>query len=219
MTESAMRRFASLPEGDSRSDWATVLRDGTNVVGAFTRLPTPELAASACDGSLAESVAAIVDELVRLGMVAAPTCDWKDAFETATLDGLRYDHTRLFAHPKRPIVQPCESLFLAQRDGEDLPLLVVNNTAKDLDALYLRAGFARSGEGMIPGDHIGMELALLAGSLDLVARGMASAARAAIELYERHGSRWWGSFFEAVEQGAQTDVYRLVARLGLFLLA
>lgn len=219
MTDSALKRFASLPAGADRSDWAAVLRDGATMVGMFVRLPTPELAASACDGSLAESAAAIVDELVRLGVGAMPASDWEGAFGTATLDGLRCDYTRLFAHPKHPVVQPCESLFLAQRDGGELPLLVVNNTAKDLDALYLRAGFARSGGGMIPGDHIGMELAFLAGLLDQVAGGAASAAHTAIELYENHGSRWWGPCFETVEQGAQTDAYRLISELGMLLLA
>ena len=90
MTDSALKRFASLPAGADRSDWAAVLRDGATMVGMFVRLPTPELAASAHDGSLAESAAAIVDELVRLGVGAMPASDWEGAFGTATLDGLRW---------------------------------------------------------------------------------------------------------------------------------
>lgn len=216
---SGLGAFLAAENAEDRRDLASGLLDVCEITGLYLRLPGQGLVTCLADGSLGEGVAGLCSLLEGHGVPTAGVLAEMQAARSdaaSSLDGLRCDYTCLLAHPKHPKVARYESHFLVG-EGADLPLLAVNRTALDLDGAYLRQGFARADGGYVPGDAIEMELdylALLLGRVLEGAPGADDAAAAVRELYDKHGSRWWGEFFDALHQGAQTAAYRAAALLG-----
>lgn len=189
------------------------LADACRLLGACVRLPTPQLAASVADGSLAASVRALLPHLgcseERMRSVVRRLTLCQPAEPAAALTSLRREYTRLFAHPVKPIVPICESLFTSALRGEDeKPLLMVNRRAMELDEVYRAAGYERTHSAAVPPDHMETELAFLTVLLDKRASADAAA------FLERYAGTWAPTFFALVEDHARTPEYALFGSLG-----
>ena len=210
--------------------------DFASILCAFLRLPSPQLVQAIEDGSIVGGLRQLMEYLPLGDDARNDAVRALDAYASESqapdLDELRRDYTRLFSHPKHPLVRQCEAAFLT-KEGDELPLLAVNATARDADRLYRRSGYSRAQDTAIPADHILAELAFFEHMLGAAADATdarderdadtadARDAEAQGQILERlgefylaHGATWWPRFFEQVEAGALSAQYRLVGALG-----
>jgi TorA maturation chaperone TorD len=122
------------------------------------------------------------------------------AFRQNDLQDLLIDYTQLFLGPVEPVAQPYECAW-RRDDG------LMHDAAGELSALYGEAGFAMD-EGFhdLP-DHVAAELEFLyllihCGATDLERRFL-----------EQHLGTWVAPFTHAVDAGARSDFYRILAGL------
>lgn len=191
-------------------------------------LPTTEIAAGLLDGSLAEDVLAIFDELnvpirvlekLELSFSQIP----KNISEKVLLSELRREYTRLFTHPQKPLIEVYESLFLCQLQELDTkPSLFISPAALDAERCYEKAGVARSKELNEPGDYIVTEMefmmflnlqmakALQEGNQEEAARR----EKEIREFYEVHLQKWAKKFFERCTVLSSHPFYRLIGEIG-----
>lgn len=214
-----------LLEAQQGGDGAFACVDVARVLHSFLALPTPQLAEAVRDGSLAESLEQAVQYL-PLSQADREACAALCAQGPAagasgpSLEDLRQDYTRLFAHPKKALVEPFESAFRSAAQGAgERPLIAVNRTALELDQLYARCGLHTPRKATLAGDHIAVELAFFASALERIAEGgdARQSSQLAHELrafMDDHAVLWWKAFFGQVAQHAQTPAYEFAGRLG-----
>lgn len=202
--------------------------EAASLLASWTQLPTATLQASAADGSLLEGVEALAEAAGFFSGEEGNDGEWVAALSAvqsqgpSTLDDLRKDYTRLFSHPKQPLIPIYESQYRFAREGKtDRPLLAVNRTADALDGLYRQWGYRVDRAHAISADHMAVELTFLAHLWD----GLQSAweqdeasdgaVREALESYlDEHMAPWGAAFFEAVAKEATTPEYRLLGQFG-----
>ncbi len=197
--------------GANRKDMLFAYAEALRVLVVSLELPTDEYVRAWTDGSLAEGIRSMMACLdLKDGVQVAVMCALEECnVRPPVLGDLRRDHTRLFGHPKAPLVPFYQSQFLAkQRGDEERPLLVVNRTALSLDETYRGAGLAHRPGSTVSGDRMDIELTFLAVLLD---RGDVDRARVFVADYL---SAWAPNFFRQVEQNADTPEYRFVGVLG-----
>jgi TorA maturation chaperone TorD len=171
--------------------------------------PGPEFAEERLFDSMVEAAARIDGDL------AAVALRLREAFQTAPLQDLLIDHTRLFLGPVQALARPYASIWLS---GENT---VMQESTLAVQAMYAEGGFEMD-EGFqdLP-DHIAAELEFLYLLIhrDNEARwsGDVQAAAAVGVLRRRfldeHLGRWLGPFLLAMHDGAQTDFYEVLAEL------
>lgn len=212
-----------LLEAQQGTDGAFACVDAARLLHSFFLLPTPQLAKAVRDGSLVGSlqqVAAYLPMSPTDREACAALCVQAAApASEPSLEELRQDFTRLFAHPKQALVEPFESAFRSAAQGVDeRPLIAVNRTALELDQLYARCGLRTPREATHAGDHIAVELAFFASALEQIAVGDADQNNRLVPELQAfmndHADRWWKAFFGQVAQHAQTPTYAFVGRYG-----
>lgn len=204
------------------ADDALACADAARLLHMFVVLPTPELAATINDGSLTESMQELAAHL-PLSIIDKEACVRLCEAHGPHLNGistdeLRKDFTRLFTHPKKPLVRSFESAFDPMTQTGESPLIAVNKTARKLDELYARCGFCTSRKATLAGDHIAVELSFFAALIEktVTANGQEQ-ERLLDELQafvENHMLAWWGAFFGQVAQHANTPSYAFIGKLG-----
>lgn len=137
------------------------------------------------------------------------------AFSAVTLEDLLVDYTRLFLGPERAVAQPYGSVWQegAQSLMQDSTLAVVS--------LYAQNAFALDEDVADLPDHVAVELEFLYAQLfrEAAARRdgdvneMSLARQARKALLDAHLGGWMPPFTAAIEAGAQTEFYRVLARV------
>lgn len=128
--------------------------------------------------AIAEEIGACDDRVAQARACFDQVSQEIDAGAVSLTD-FRAEYTRLFRHPKHPVLYPYEALFLdAQRVSQGQtsthPVLFVNPEATDAKAAYRTAGFAFE-TYKLPADHITIELEFMAKAHFVVAEQLVSA--------------------------------------------
>ncbi|MFP5346513.1 MAG: molecular chaperone [Actinomycetes bacterium] len=132
-----------------------------------------------------------------------------------SLPELRRDHERLLVGPAHVVACPYESVYLSEEH------LIFERQTLEVRAFYARFGLEAPRLNSEPDDHIGLELDFVAHlclrALDALDTGDASEAAtltAAVGDFLRgHLLLWVHDCLRRLEDGAQTEFYRGVARL------
>ncbi len=129
-------------------------------------------------------------------------------FRDADPAALTLDYTRLFLGPFGIEAKPYGSVYL---DGEST---VMGPSTQATLALYGKSGFQVDAAFLEMPDHIAVELEFLyLLNHRLAQNGDTEAAELKAAFLSTCLGRWVDPFTRAVEQGAQTDFYRQLARL------
>lgn len=209
------------------ADDALACADAACLLHAFVILPTPELTATISDGSLMESMRELAAHL-PLSTVDKEACmhlceAYSPHLDGISTDELRKDFTRLFTHPKNPLVKPFESAFDPAVQAGESPLIAVNKTARKLDELYARCGFCTSRKATLAGDHIAVELSFFAALIKKAAAANGQEQEHLLDelqaFAEHHVFAWWGAFFDQVAQHANTSSYAFIGKFGALVFA
>lgn len=200
------------------------------LLSMFLHQPTDESVQGLLDGSIADDVADILEELG----FSAEIIQRIDKKLTALQNGISKkeelrtamsrEYTRLFSHPKKPAVAIYECLFLFQPENEteEQPLLFVSPAALDAERCYKKAGLLRSKAVNEPGDHMATELefmmvlywrkaqALQENNLEELAKSEAEIK----EFTDVHLRKWAVEFFQQCVDASQSEVYRIFGEIG-----
>jgi putative dimethyl sulfoxide reductase chaperone len=141
--------------------------------------------------------------------------DQPDLLSQEAWERLRWDYTRLFIGPGRPLAPPWESVY---RNDERLHF---SAETLEVRAAYRRHGLAIEGVGHEPDDHIGLELAFLHALCEAAMERAERADRpglAAILEDQRvflsgHLLKWVPDWTLDVVKSARTGFYRGMAEL------
>lgn len=203
--------------------------DMYSLLSMLLHLPTEEIAAGILDGSLAEDVLAIFEELgfsdnrietIKTKLGALQRISGKDELLTE----MRREYTRLFAHPKKPAIDIYETLFLFQpQEGQkDKPTLFISPAAMDAQRCYKQAGLVKSKEANEPEDHMATEMEFMAYLYMQKAKalnednqeGLAQRNEQIKEFSELHLRKWGIDFFDSCISSSERDVYRTFGQIG-----
>ncbi len=207
--------------------------DFYDLIALLLEVPTPEGVALLARPELAEDFGAIASELgVSAERAAALTQRFAAMSESLSrhedaLGLLRREYTRLFSHPKKPVIQLYEGVFVDEelvRAGKPSThaFLFVNPSAEEAERSYKEAGFARTHKSSVPADSVITELQFM-GQLHLAAAKAdieydAPAAAAAAARLEGFASqrivRWVPRFFERCVEESRVELYALLGEAG-----
>ncbi|UWG96696.1 molecular chaperone TorD family protein [Dehalobacter sp. DCM] len=209
---------------------ALAASDLYQLLAMFFRLPSEELAMGLLDGSLADDVAAIFRELgfkdSELQNIAdrLATCQKSSADLKTLVTEMRQEYTRLFYHPKRPVLDIYETMFLyrPEEKSQAKPSLFISPAALDAERCYKKAGLQKSAQVNEPGDHLATEMEFmmylyLKQATALQANDQEELARRTVEIQEFHHvhlQKWAVSFFEHCGSLTHSTVYRLFSEIG-----
>jgi putative dimethyl sulfoxide reductase chaperone len=199
------------------------------ILAIALQLPTRELAEGLFNGSLAEDVVSIYQEL---GFSDETVQEMQNKFaeiktskttKEELFTELRQEYTRLFTHPKKSEIEIYETLFRhIPEEGEGKPSLFISPAALDAERCYKKAGLVRSKDVNEPGDHMATEMefmmflflekakALQEDNQEEVARREAEIK----EFSELHLQRWAQSFFEKMTTLSYSAFYRILGEIG-----
>jgi TorA maturation chaperone TorD len=203
--------------------------DMYQLLAMFLHLPTKEMVAGILDGTLAEDVLTIFEELgfldhregikTKLEALSGEISGQEEFFT-----GMRREYTRLFTHPKEPAVDIYETMFLYQpEEGEKgKPALFISPAALDAERCYRQAGLVRSKEVNEPGDHMATEMEFMAYLYVQKARALQENNQEELskrnkqirEFSEAHLQKWAIDFFDKCAFASKTDVYRVFSQIG-----
>ncbi len=194
---------------DYNPDEATARQDLCRFLSACYYEPAPVFAEEKLFDSIVTAAARLDPELAALAH------DLRDAFEAQDLQTLLVDYTRLFLGPIDALARPYGSSWLpAPVAAEENPHLAVL-------ALYDEGGLDIDDDFQELPDHLAVELEflyVLAFTQNAARQAADEAAMAATEQLQQrflgeHLDAWIGPFVSAVQQGAQTRFYRVLATL------
>jgi TorA maturation chaperone TorD len=200
------------------------------ILSIFLQLPTKDLTAGLLDGTVAEDILSILEELgFSQEDLAGLENDFKTIRETASsvedcMTELRREYTRLFTHPKNPQIPYYETLFLYDPDKDGAkPSLFISPAAMDAERCYKKAGMARSAEINEPGDHIATEMEFMMHIYRLLAQGInekdeekqATAREGIREFTELHLRKWAYAFFEKCAELSENPAYQGIGKAGM----
>jgi len=193
------------------------------------QLPTKQITAGLLDGSLAEDVLAISDELSFPAQVQE---DLKSAFykiqqeyknQEELLSDLRKEYTCLFTHPQKSQIDIYESLFLYNpQDSSEKPTLFISPAALDAERCYKKAGVARSKEVNEPDDHMATEMEFMMFLYLQKAKALQEGNQAEAErregeikeFYDIHLQKWAKEFFGRCSTSSEHPFFRAVGEIG-----
>lgn len=199
--------------------------DFFSLLSLLSFLPTAEIAQGISSGALQADACALLDELGLKTPEALPPHPLfsHEASDEDILDEARRAYTRLFTHPRNPLVPITEMRFVDLRDQVKSPSSAfLNEAALHAEACYKKAGFVLAGEvSREPGDHMGIELEFLGRAhANLAAALVKNDADAqlfwenAIREFNSHIRAWAVDFFESCEKNAQDAFYSWYGRFG-----
>ncbi|BAE82678.1 TorD/DmsD family molecular chaperone [Desulfitobacterium hafniense] len=204
--------------------------DMYQLLSRFLHLPTEEISIGILGGSLAEDVREIFEELgvdnsrtreiqSRLRALQEETSGKSDY-----LSALRQEYTRLFTHPRNPVIDIYETYFLFQPEegGQDKPALFISPAALDAERRYKQAGLTRAKEFNEPGDHMATELEFMAylylqlakALLEDNPEGIFQRKEQIKEFTEIHLQKWAREFFNRCTADSQMEVYQIYGLIG-----
>jgi TorA maturation chaperone TorD len=207
------------------------LSDLCKLLSLLLFLPTPEVTKDVFNGLLRNDVVAILRELpfeagVRKNCQAAfEHIGAETSVAEEQLSELRKEYTRLFSHPVAPVIALFESLYRYDPavDGADKPMYFINPIAMDTERRCRAAGLKLAEGTNIPGDHMGLELDLVAHLFLMKARALIGEEPDAVirsdEQLESfaldHLSKWAVSFFSDVSALSKHALYSAIGLLGV----
>jgi TorA maturation chaperone TorD len=213
---------------------AAAASDMFQLLALSMHLPQKELVGGLLDGSVAEDVTALFREL---GFDPKDTRNIEKTFENISSNGeskekllyeLRQEYTRLFTHPRNPVIRIYEALFRykAEKQGDAPPLLFISPAALDAERCYRKAGLKMSKAVKESPDHMGIEMEFmmylyLQKAKAIQGNDQEELARRneEIEEFERlHLKRWAKEFFSQCKTASTSKVYSTIGEIGsLFL--
>lgn len=203
--------------------------DMYRLLAMFLHLPSKEMAAGILDGTLAEDIWQIFEELGLLecreeikGKLAALRGEMSGQEELFT--EMRREYTRLFTHPKEPAVDIYETTFLfnPEEKGAEKPSLFISPAGLDAERCYRKAGLVKRKELNEPGDHMATEMEFMSylylqKAVALKQNDMAelSTRKEQIkEFSEMHLQKWAVDFYDKCILAGKTDVYQTLGQIG-----
>lgn len=204
--------------------------DMYRLLAIFLNLPTQEMVGGILDGSLAEDVVAIFEEL---GFIDSRTEAIKAQLEGLQegisnkpefFTAMRREYTRLFTHPKQPAVEIYETLFTFKPEtkNQKKPVLYISPAAMDAEHCYRQAGLERSKEANEPEDHMATEMVFMAYLYLQKAKGLYEGNQEEVvkrdeqitEFIERHLQKWGVDFFGRCISSSESRVYQTFGQIG-----
>ncbi|MGE4273332.1 MAG: molecular chaperone [Desulfitobacterium sp.] len=203
--------------------------DMHQILAIALQLPTQELVKGVLNGSLADDILSIYQELdlpnETIENLVTKFAELKNSKITKEelLTELRQEYTRLFTHPKKSEIEIYETLFrYVPEEGEGKPSLFISPAALDAERCYKKAGLVKSKDVNEPGDHMATEMefmmflylemakALQGDNKEEVARREAEIK----EFNELHLQRWAKFFFEKMATVSHSAFYRIIGEIG-----
>jgi len=192
--------------------------------------PTEDLVSGLLDGSYADDVAAILDELhfppdgIQAIMDRFTALRGGKNGKDDLLTTMIREHTRLFTHPKKPAVAIYETTFRYDPEDElqSKPTLFISPAALDAERCYKKAGLALSGKVQEPADHMATEMEFmmylyLQKAKTLQQNNTEEAARREEEISEfsnDHLKKWAVAFFDRCKAASENECYRAIGEMG-----
>ncbi|MGZ8273104.1 MAG: TorD/DmsD family molecular chaperone [Burkholderiaceae bacterium] len=173
-------------------------------------LPGPEFAEERVFDSMREAAAKLDPAF------AEPVDALGRAFASAPLQELQVDYTALFLNPTGAAAMPYESFWVAGKDP-----MRTQEATEAVRRFYAEAGFEIDEEFRDLPDHIAAELELLFALIFREARARAmgdptdefAATELRLRFLRSHLGRWVTPFTEALQTEADTDFYRMLAKV------
>lgn len=203
--------------------------DMYQILALSLRLPTEQLASGLLDGTLAEDVCAIMNELDFSEQDIEKTKSNFLIIQKSMSDievlltEIRREYTRLFTHPKEPVVQIYETLFLYNSEEDDArPSLFISPSALDAERCYKKAGLTMSSEVGEPADHMATEMEFMMYLYMQKGKALQENNNEEItrreeeikEFEEIHLKKWAKDFFDLCVSSTRNDAYRVLGELG-----
>lgn len=214
----------------------TALADWYALLAFLFQPPTAETIANMQQVSLADDFRAIVSELGAQSSETDSIAERLDALkenlavDDNALSSVRREYTRLFSHPKLPLVWPYEGVFHdseleAQGKPTNQSRLFVNPSAADAERQYRAAGFDTA-TLRVPADSITTELEFAGLLHEKIAAALLEGDDATVEDLEAklrkfadtHFGAWARRFFTRVSEECAHEYFELAGRMGLELM-
>jgi len=189
----------------------------------------PEVAQALCDGSFADDIREILDELGFSEQETARLTEGFAGFLTTSAEEqdelfhkVRRDYTHLFTNPKFSVMTPYEARFLGEEDfsKEGIPVSQIRMDVKDL---YKRAGFESAITPKEFEDHVRVEfefMQILRKNQGICVRDGNESTYLEIELtvqefFDKHLKVWTLPFFKEVAEKSLEDTYKVISALAI----
>ena len=135
-----------------------------------------------------------------------------DCFRTSGVEALILDYSRLFLGPFAILAKPYGSVYL---DGEKI---VMGDSTMQALELYRESGFDVAEDFRETPDHVAVELEFLYLLSFRIGQESDDEERTRLvalkqSFLENHLARWVGKLSAAIQSGAETDFYKLLADL------
>lgn len=209
--------------------------DMYRLLSMFLNLPTEEMAVGIFDGTLAEDVSQIMEELrfqdKRIETIRVKLCDLQAEIsgKNELLTEMRREYTRLFTHPKQPAIDIYETLFLfiPEAGNKQKPSLFISPAALDAERCYKQAGLQRSKEANEPGDHMATEMEFMSYLYYQKAKALNENNQEEIEQRNKqikefsdlHLQKWGIDFFDRCVSASESNVYQTFSQVGSIFLS
>ena len=208
---------------------ALAASDMYQILSISFRFPTEQLAIGILDGSLAEDVCAIMresdfaDNKIQSVIDTLLARDSQSGDKEELLTEMRREYTRLFTHPKQPLVPIYKTLFLYQPENETTkPSLFISPSALDAERCYKKAGLIMSAELREPADHIATEMEFMMYLYGQKAKAIQEndteqtirRENEIIEFQDIHLKKWAMQFFEHCSSSSESQPYRAFGEIG-----
>lgn len=211
-------------------EYAFASSDMYQFLSLFFQLPTDEITAGLLDGSIAEDICAIMNELdlppEQIDSINDSLACLKGnpRNKVKLLSEMRKEYTRLFSHPENPVIDIYETLFLAdiKPENEEKPALFISPAALDAERCYKKAGLILSKEVREPADHMATEMEFMAYLHMQKAKALhenntekRSEIEGVIEEFtDIHLKKWALAFFEKCITSSHHPAYKIFGEIG-----
>jgi len=204
--------------------------DMYRLLAMLLNLPTQEMVDGILNGSFAEDVMAIFEELGFMDNRTETIKAQLDALQEGISDkaefftAMRQEYTRLFTHPKQPAVEIYETLFTFKPEtkNQQKPTLFISPAAMDAQRCYKQAGLMKSKEANEPEDHMATEMEFMAYLYLQKAKALNEGNQEEVakrdeqvkEFNELHLQKWGVDFFESCISSSESGVYQTLGQIG-----
>ncbi|KTE90302.1 dehydrogenase [Desulfitobacterium hafniense] len=208
---------------------ALAISDMYQLLAMSLHLPTREFVKGLLDGSVAEDIQAILEEIgfghekaEQLAASLKSLPEQKKPLEEMLAE-LRQEYTRLFTHPKEPEISVYETLFRYNPEVDEVkPSLFISPAALDAERCYKKAGLILSKEVNEPADHIATEMEFMMFLYLQKAKALQEDNRQEVErregeikeFYEVHLQKWAKEFYDRCVESNHSEVYKALGEVG-----
>lgn len=209
---------------------AIAASDMCKLLTILLNLPTKELADGILNGSFMDDVVEIFRELgvadsrietikIQLGVLQEEILD-----NALFFSAMRQEYTRLFTHPKQPVIAIYETLFRFKPETKNQykPVLFISPAALDARRCYKEAGFVSSNKANESDDHMAIEMEYMSYLYLQKAKALSEgnqekAKKQDLQLkgfIEVHLQKWGGEFFDSCIASSESEEYKVLGRIG-----